>query len=64
MFMYIHKNLRTKSEKQDFIAREGNNTGSVCTVQRREGEAHAWEKWSTLSNLLFIQGRIELQLLG
>jgi hypothetical protein len=29
----------------------------LCTVlQRREGEANAWEKWLTLRNLLFIQG--------
>jgi len=30
-------------------------------LQRREGEASAWEKQLTLSSLLFIQGHIELQ---
>jgi hypothetical protein len=32
----------------------------MTILQRREGEANAQEKWSTLSNLVFIQGRINL----
>jgi len=34
----------------------------ICTVlERREAEANAWEKWATLSSLLFVQGHMELQ---
>jgi hypothetical protein len=49
---YIWSQMKFQSLKLHLI--------TIAMLQRREGEANVWEKWSTLSNILLIQGHIEL----